>query len=88
MNFLISFIFRHNGLFGSIIYVSVNFKPDHPPGDPRDSQILVAPGVCPQGVLIQNKSSIILKKARFSLCLLNKWVAVLSILFKVYVCQK
>ena len=25
--------------------VSVIFKPDHPPGDPRDSHILVAPGV-------------------------------------------
>ena len=71
--------------------VSVNPKPDHPPGD---SHILVAPGVgfsllclargsarglAPGGVLNQSKSSIILKKARFLLCLLNKWVPALFI---------
>ena len=51
------------------------------PGDPRDSHIIVAPGVgfsllClargfARGVLNQSKSLIILKKARFLLCLLN-----------------
>ena len=65
------------------------------PGDPRGfahssclwGRIfahLSCPGVFP-GVLNQSKSSIILKKARFSLCLLNKWVAAFSY---VYICQK
>ena len=54
-----------------------------PPGDPRG----FAHSSCPwgrvfaplsaQGVLNQSKSSIILKKARFLLCLLDKWVAAL-----------
>ena len=70
----------------NIVYVSVNSKPDHPPGD---SHILVAPGVgflllslareSARGVLNKSKSSIILKKARFLLCLLNKWVVALFI---------
>ena len=65
--------------------VSVNSKPDYPPGAPGDSHILVAPGVgflllclargSARGVLNQSKSSIILKKARFFISLLNNWVA-------------
>ena len=57
-------------------YVSVNSK-DHPSGDPRG----LAHFSCPRGqvfaplsfpgVFNQSKSSIILKKARFLLCLLN-----------------
>ena len=73
-----------------LLNVSVNSKPDHPPrATPGDSHILVAPGVgfsllclawgSAPGVLNQSKSLIILKKARFSLCLLNKWVAALII---------
>ena len=58
--------------------VSVIFKPDHPPGDPRDSHILVAPGVgfsllCLArggGTFNQKKSSTILKKRDF--CLVTK----------------
>ena len=57
------------------VYVSVNSKPDHPPGTtPGDSHILVAPGVgfsllclargLAFGVLNQSKSLIILKKKR------------------------
>ena len=73
------------------VYVSVNSKPDHPPrATPGDSHIPVAPGVgfsllclapgsAPRGVLNQSKSSIILKKVRFLLGLLNKWVAALFI---------
>ena len=70
--------------------VSVNSKPDHPPSDPRGFAHsscpwgrvfapLSCPGVFPGGGLNQSKSSIILKKARFSLCFLNKWVAALFI---------
>ena len=36
-------------------------------------------GPAPGGVLNQSKSSIILKKALFSICLLKKWVAALLI---------
>ena len=60
-----------------------------PPMTPGDSHIAVAPGVgfsllclargSAPGVLNQSKSSIILKKVRFLLCLLNKWVAALFI---------
>ena len=66
-------------------YASVNSKPDHPPprATPRDSHILVAPGVgfsflclargsAPWGVLNQSnfeKFLIILKKTRFLLSL-------------------
>ena len=78
----------------STYYVSVNAKPDHPPGDRRGfahsscpwgrvfaplSCPGVSPGSLPRGVLNQSKSSIILKKVRFLLCLLNKWVAALFI---------
>ena len=60
-----------------------------PRATPGDSHILVVPGVgfsllCltqgqPPEVLNQSKDSIILKKARFLLCFLNKWVAALFI---------
>ena len=64
-------------------YASANFKPD-PSGDPRDCHRsscpwslifapLSFPGSVP-GVLNQRKSSIISIKARFLLCLLNKWL--------------
>ena len=72
--------------------VSINSTPDHPPPGrvPGDSHILVAPnvgfsllclpgGVARKGVLNQSKSSVSLKKSRFLLCLLNKWVAALFI---------
>ena len=68
-----------------VSYASVNSKPDHPPpprATPSDSHILVAPRVgfslfClargfARGFLNQSKCSIILKKVRFLLCLLNK----------------
>ena len=72
----------------NMTYVSVNSKPDHPRVTPEDSHILVAPWVgfsllcfgqgSAQGrALNQSKSSIILKKGRFSLCLSNKRVATL-----------
>ena len=62
-----------------LYYVSVNSKPDHPPGDPRG----FAHSSCPRvrfsflclawgfvrGVLNQSKSSIILKSAIFALSL-------------------
>ena len=60
---------------------SVISKPDHPPWGFAHSSCpwgrVFAPlsclGVCPGGkVLHQSKSSIISKKARFLLCLLNK----------------
>ena len=72
------------------MYQSIPSLNIHPHGrPPGDSHILVAPGVgfsllclargstqeSAPGVLNQSKSSIILKKARFSLSLLNKWVA-------------
>ena len=70
-------------VFTFLFNVSVNSKPDHPPGGPPgDSHILVAPRVgfsllClaqfARGVLNQSKSSIILKKARFLLCLLSSF---------------
>ena len=66
---------------------SLTIPPPPPPqGDPRGFAnsscpwgrvfaLLSCPGVCPRvcpgGVLNQNKSSIILKKARFLLCLLH-----------------
>ena len=71
-------------------YASVNSKPDHPQDDPlrfahsscpwgRVFAPLSFPGICPGfsrgGVLNQSKSSIILKRARFLLCLLHKWAA-------------
>ena len=64
----------------SFIMVPVNFKPDHPPDDPGDSHIPVAPGVglslsClargsawgGEGGLNQNKNSIFLKRSDFCL---------------------
>ena len=57
--------------------VSVNSKPDHPPGaTPGNSHILVALGVgssllcLPGGILNQTKSSTIMKKRDF--CLVTK----------------
>ena len=73
--------------------VSVNSKHDHPPGHPRGFAHsscpwgrvfapLSCPGVCPGGgAFNQSKSSIILKKARFLLFLLNKWVALFICLY-------
>ena len=63
-----------------------------PPGNPRGFAHpscpwgrVFAPLSCPggstAGVLNQSKSSIILKKAQFSLCLLNKWVAALQFIY-------
>ena len=58
--------YKNHSKCGRLVYVSVNSKPDHPPGD---SHILVAPGVgfsllcLARGVLNQSKSSIILKKS-------------------------
>ena len=46
------------------------------PPPPQVENVLNRPG---EIGLNQSKSSIILKKERFSLCLLNKWVAVLFI---------
>ena len=73
-------------------YVSVNSKPEHPS---RDSHIAVAPGVgfllffltrgSARGVLNQNKNSIILKKARFLHCHLNKLKSSSSF-HMVYIC--
>ena len=63
------------------------WPPPPPWATPRASHILVAPGVSfhssvlPGGVLNQSKISIILKKVRFLLCLLNNWVAALFICF-------
>ena len=59
------------------MYRSIPSLTISPRATPGDSHILVAPGVgslllcLAQGVLNQSKSSIILKKARFLLCLLN-----------------
>ena len=67
--------------------VSVNSKSDHRPGDPRRFAHSSCPcgsgfrsSVLPGGGGLKLKySSIIMKKARFLLCLLNKWVAALFI---------
>ena len=71
------------------VNVSVNSKPDHPPGYPREFAHsscpwgrVFAPLSCP-GVLNQSRSSI-MKKLRFLLCLLNKWVAALFICLYIY----
>ena len=59
------------------MYQSIPSLTITPWATPRDSHILVAPGVrflllcLAQGVLNQSKSSISLKKARFLLCLCN-----------------
>ena len=65
----------------TIMYQSIPSLTIPLPTTPGDSHILVAPGVgfsllsfargLPRGVLNQSKSSTILKKARFSLCLLT-----------------
>ena len=56
---------------------SLTIPPGRPPGFAHSScpwGRVFAPLSC-AGVLNQSKSSIILKKNRFSLCVLNKWVA-------------
>ena len=77
---------EHNGnQVLELMYQSIPSLTILPRATPGDSHILVAPGVgfsllcLARGVLNQSKSSIILKKARFLLCLSNNWVAALFI---------